>query len=233
MKKNTEIEKKGKVVVVIAAYNEEARIASVVDDVSQYVDKIIVVDDGSKDNTGKVIKNKKAVILRHKINLGQGAALQTGMDYAKLLEPEVVVTYDADGQFVAKEILKVIKPIQSGLADVVLGSRFLGSVEDISPLRKLILKAGVLFTYIFSEVKLTDTHNGFRAFNFKALNRINITQNRMAHASEIIDQVVNREVRYLEVPVTVKYDKYSKSKKNQSNLNSIRIVFDMIFSRLY
>lgn len=225
--------KRGKIVLVMAAYNEASRIPIVVDDVSKYVDKIIVVDDGSSDGTSLAIKNKKAIVLRHKINLGQGAALQTGFDYAKELNPEVVITYDADGQFKASEIPKVIRPILKGETDVVLGSRFMGKVENLSLVRKLILKVGVLFTYIFSEVKLTDTHNGFRAFNLKALNRINITQNRMAHASEIIDQVVNRGVRYIEIPVSVKYDDYSKGKKNQSNLNSLKIVLDIIFSRLY
>lgn len=225
--------KKRMVVLVMAAYNEGARISQVVDSVSKYVDKIIVVDDGSTDNTSVVVNNKKAVVLRHRINLGQGAALQTGFDYAKVFNPSVVITYDADGQFKASDIPKVIRPIIRDETDVVLGSRFMGHVDNITYLRKLILKAGVLFTYIFSQVKLTDTHNGFRAFNMVALNRINITQNRMAHASEIIDQVVNRGVRYIEMPVSVKYDQYSKSKKNQSNMNSLRIVFNMIFSRLY
>lgn len=220
-----------KKIVVIAAYNEEKKVASVVDEVSKYVDLVIVVDDGSKDKTADVIKNKKAVVLKHCINLGQGAALQTGFDYAKKFNPDVVVTYDADGQFEAKEISKIIKPVLDKKVEVVLGSRFLGKTVNMSPLRKYILKLGILFTWIFSEIKLTDTHNGFRALSNKALNLIEINQNRMAHASEIIDNIVRKNLSYIEVPVTVKYDDYSKQ-KGQSNFNSIKILLELIFNKL-
>lgn len=220
-----------KKIVVIAAYNEEKKVTSVVDEVSKYVDLVIVVDDGSKDKTADVIKNKKAVVLKHCINLGQGAALQTGFDYAKKFNPDVVVTYDADGQFEAKEISKIIKPVLDKKVEVVLGSRFLGKTVNMSPLRKYILKLGILFTWIFSEIKLTDTHNGFRALSNKALNLIEINQNRMAHASEIIDNIVRKNLSYIEVPVTVKYDDYSKQ-KGQSNFNSIKILLELIFNKL-
>jgi len=221
------------IILVMAAYNEEKKIKEVVNDVSRYVDKIIVVDDGSSDNTANAVKNKKATVIKHRINLGQGAALQTGFDYAKTLKPQVVITYDADGQFEPSDIPMMINPILNGEADVVLGSRFLGTVENLGLIRRLILKAGVIFTYIFSEIKLTDTHNGFRAMNLKTLNYIHLTQDRMAHASEIIDQIVGCGARYLEVPVTVRYNDYTKGKKNQSNLNAIKIAFNLIFSRLY
>lgn len=220
-----------KKIVVIAAYNEEKKVASVVDEVLKYVDLVIVVDDGSKDKTADVIKNKKAVVLKHCINLGQGAALQTGFDYAKKFNPDVVVTYDADGQFEAKEISKIIKPVLDKKVEVVLGSRFLGKTVNMSPLRKYILKLGILFTWVFSEIKLTDTHNGFRALSNKALNLIEINQNRMAHASEIIDNIVRKNLSYIEVPVTVKYDDYSKQ-KGQSNFNSIKILLELIFNKL-
>lgn len=221
-----------KVVVVIAAYNEEKKIGKVVDDVAIFADKVIVVDDGSNDKTFEVIKNSKAIVLRHEINLGQGAALQTAFEFARKLNPKVVVTYDADGQFVAEEVPRVIQPILDGKVDVVFGSRFMGKTENMTLVRKLILKAGILFTYIFSEVQLTDTHNGFRALNKKALNTIRITQDRMAHASEIIDQVVINDLRYIEVPVTVKYDEYS-IQKGQSSLNAFRILFKLILNKLY
>lgn len=214
-------------IVVIAAYNEEKKVGKVVNDVSKYVDMVVVVDDGSKDKTANVIKNKKAVILKHPINLGQGAALQTGFDYAKRFNPKVVVTFDADGQFLSKEVLRIIKPILDGKVDVVLGSRFLGKTINMSTARKYILKLGILFTWIFSEIKLTDTHNGFRALSNRALNKIEITQNRMAHASEIIDQIKTKELSYVEVPVTVKYDDYSKA-KGQSSLNSVKILLELI-----
>lgn len=214
-------------IVVIAAYNEEKKVGKVVNDVSKFVDLIVVVDDGSKDKTAHVVKNKKAVVIKHPINLGQGAALQTGFDYAKKFNPRVVVTFDADGQFLAKEIPKMIKPIMERKVDMVLGSRFLGKTVNMSPVRKYVLKLGILFTWIFSEIKLTDTHNGFRALSNKALNEIEIIQNRMAHASEIIDQIKIRSLSYTEVPVTVMYDDYSKA-KGQSSLNSVKILLELI-----
>ena len=224
-------EHKKNVVVVIAAYNEEKKIKTVVDSVAKYVDLVVVVDDGSKDKTYEMVNNKKAVVLRHCINLGQGAALQTGFDYVKKLNPEVVVTYDADGQFLAEEIPSMVKPILEKKVDVVLGSRFLGKTINMSPVRKYMLKLGILFTWIFSEIKLTDTHNGFRALSKKALESIKITQNRMAHASEIIDEIKRNNLSYLEMPVTVKYDDYSKQ-KGQSNLNSVKIFLELISKEL-
>lgn len=225
------MKEKTKIITVIAAYNEEKKVASVVNEVSQYVDLIIIVDDGSKDKTAEVIKNKKAVVLKHCVNLGQGAALQTGFDYAKRFNPDVVITYDADGQFEAKEILKMIEPILNKKVEVVLGSRFLGKTVNMSPVRKYVLKLGILFTLIFSEIKLTDTHNGFKALSKKALNSIEITQNRMAHASEIIDEIKRNNLSYLEMPVTVKYNDYSKQ-KGQSSLNSIKILLELITRKL-
>lgn len=222
---------KKNIVVIIAAYNEEKKIKAVVDFVSKYVDLVVVVDDGSKDKTSEMVKNKKAVVLRHCINLGQGAALQTGFEYARRINPDVIVTFDADGQFSAEEIPLMIQPILAKKVDVALGSRFLGKTINISPIRKYILKLGILFTWIFSEIKLTDTHNGFRALSKKALDSIEITQNRMAHASEIIDQIKLKNLKYVEVPVTVKYDDYSK-RKGQSSLNSLKIVLELISKKL-
>lgn len=223
---------KDKIVVVIAAYNEERKIKSVVNSVAKYVDVIIVVDDGSEDKTCEVIDNPKAVVLSHCINLGQGAALQTGFEYAKKMNPEVVVTYDADGQFLAKEIPLVVKPILDKKVDIVLGSRFIGKTINMSPIRKYVLKLGILFTWIFSEIKLTDSHNGFRALSNKVLNSIEITQNRMAHASEIVDQVKTNKLKYIEVPVTVKYNDYSRI-KGQSSLNLVKILLELITRKLY
>jgi len=224
-------EHKKNIVVVIAAYNEEKKIRTVVDSVAKYADLIVVVDDGSKDKTSEMVNNKKAVVLRHCINLGQGAALQTGFDYVKQMNPKVVVTYDADGQFLAEEIPSMVKPILEKKVDVVLGSRFLGKTINMSPVRKYMLKLGILFTWVFSEIKLTDTHNGFRALSKKALESIKITQNRMAHASEIIDEIKRNNLSYLEMPVTVKYDDYSKQ-KGQSNLNSVKIFLELISKEL-
>lgn len=220
-----------KVIVVIAAYNEEGKIKKVINEVAKYVTKIIVVDDGSKDNTFSKVKHKKAIVLQHMINLGQGAALQTAFDYAKTLKPDVVVTYDADGQFSAKEILKVIAPILKGKADAVLGSRFLGKHINMPLSRLLILKFGLIFTGIFSNIRLTDTHNGFRAFSREALNKMHIKHNRWAHPSDIIYQIASNKFKVSEVPVTVYYTNYSW-KKGQRNLEALKIPFQLITKAL-
>lgn len=220
-----------KILAVVPAYNEAKTIGKVVNEVAKFVYKVIVVDDGSTDRTSDVVKNPKGVILRHMVNLGQGAALQTGFEFAKEVGGDIVVTYDADGQFRASEIKNIIAPIIRGDADVVLGSRFLGKTVDIPIVRLLILRLGIFFTYLFSNIKLTDTHNGFRAFSKKAISKINIKHNRWAHPSDIIYQVSRNHFRVIEVPVTVRYTKYSKQ-KGQSNFEAARIPFQLIMKAL-
>ena len=154
-----------RIFAVIAAFNEEKTIAAVLSDLEKYVDEIIVVDDGSSDKTSTLVKGAKVTLLRHLSNLGQGAALQTGFEYAKKQRANIVITYDADGQFKASDISKLVKPILQKKADIVLGSRFLGHAVNISLTRLITLKLGIIFTFIFSGLKLTDTYNGLRAFN--------------------------------------------------------------------
>lgn len=221
-----------KVFVVIPAYNEEKRIGKVIKDVERYVDCVVVVDDGSADQTASRVKSKKAVVLRHMFNLGQGAALQTGFEWASGRKADIIVTFDADGQFMASEIPSVIEPILKGRVDVALGSRFLGKARDIPFSRFLTLKAGVIFTNIFSGIRVTDTYNGFRAFSPQALKKIHLTQNRMAHASEIIDLVSKHNLRFTEVPVTVLYSKQTFN-KGLRNINSLKLFFDLMMRRLY
>ncbi len=221
-----------KTLILIPAYNEGKMIGKVIEDVKgQGFKDIIVVDDGSTDETFEEAKKKGAIVLRHIVNLGQGAALETGMEYARRKNAEIVVSFDADGQFLAKEIKEIIKPIINGQADIVLGSRFLGKTINMPLLKKIILKFGIFFTDIFSDIKLTDTHNGFRAFSKKALKKISINQSQMAHASDIIDQIKKNNLRYKEIPVTVIYNNYSLG-KGQKITNSIRILTDLIFEKI-
>ncbi|OGE36524.1 hypothetical protein A3E45_01225 [Candidatus Daviesbacteria bacterium RIFCSPHIGHO2_12_FULL_43_11] len=221
-----------RIFAVIAAFNEEKTIAAVLSDLEKYVDEIIVVDDGSSDKTSTLVKGAKVTLLRHLSNLGQGAALQTGFEYAKKQRANIVITYDADGQFKASDISKLVKPILQKKADIVLGSRFLGHAVNISLTRLITLKLGIIFTFIFSGLKLTDTYNGLRAFNNKALHKINITQNRLAHASEILDQIKAKKLKYIEIPVTVIYTDYSKQ-KGEKNLNALKVFVDLVTRKLY
>lgn len=223
---------KKKIFAVIAAYNEERTISQVLQDIEKYVDWIVVVDDGSSDHTSQQAKGRKVILLKHPFNLGQGAALQTGFEYAKRKMADIVITYDADGQFLAKDIPKLIEPIMQNKADIVLGSRFLGKTVNMPYSRLLTLKMGIIFTFIFSNLKLTDVYNGLRALNQIALQKITITQNRLAHASEILDKIKTNNLRFREIPVTVKYTRYSKQ-KGEKNLNAVKVFVDLVSRKLY
>ncbi|MBW2973135.1 glycosyltransferase family 2 protein [Candidatus Woesearchaeota archaeon] len=217
--------------IVIAAYNEEKAIPYVINDLYNHgYHNIIVVDDCSRDKTAEVAEKTGATVLRHIINLGQGAALKTGIDYAVSKGAEIIVTFDADGQHMAKDIPKLVHAIERGY-DAALGSRFLGKAENIGIIRKIFLKGGAVIFRLFYNVKVTDSHNGLRALSRRAAKKINMTCNRMEHASEIIEELGKKKIRYREVPVTIRYTDYSM-KKGQSTWNGFRILFKMVIKFL-
>lgn len=216
-----------KVTAVIPAYNEEQMIQQVIDSVRPHVDEVVVIDDGSKDQTYQKAKHSGAVVTRHLINRGQGAALQTGMDLALERGAEYIVHFDSDGQHPQDQIKDLLQPLQSGEYDIVTGSRFLDQTSNIPRIRKMVLTGGALFTRLMSGLKVTDSHNGFRALNKKAAKLIRLRQDRMAHASELIQLVARHELRHKEIPVTITYTDYSMA-KGQSSLNAIKIVIDLI-----
>ena len=222
-----------KIFIVIAAYNEEKAIAKVIDDLHNHgYQNIIVVDDGSQDKTAPVAELKGATVLKHIINRGQGAALRTGIEYALDQGADIIITFDADGQHQAKDIKNLIQPIINNEADIVLGSRFLGDTESNVPFwRKLFLKAGALSFRLMFGVKVTDSHNGFRALSRKAAQAIEITSDRMEHASQIIEEIAKKRLRYKEIPVTIIYTDYSQE-KGQSTLNAFKIFTKTILRRL-
>jgi polyprenyl-phospho-N-acetylgalactosaminyl synthase len=218
--------------LVMAAYNEEPRLAKTLRNVADHgYHNVIVVDDGSRDRTSEVAAASGIWLLRHAVNCGQGAALQTGIDFALRLGAEIIVTFDADGQHDPAEIPTLVAPVLSGAADVALGSRFLGKAVNIPLMRKLVLKGGVLFTRVFSRIHVTDAHNGFRAFSRSAAQKIHITQNRMAHASEILDQIREHGMRFVEVPVTIRYSEATMA-KGQSSWNAVAIVTQLLLGRI-
>lgn len=217
--------------VVIAAYNEGERLAVTLRGLLPFARNVVVVDDGSRDDTAAIAGRFPVWVLKHPINRGQGAALQTGLDFALAKGAEILVTFDADNQHDASDLPAVIAPVLAGTAEVALGSRFLGRVENIPTSRKLILKAGVLFTRFVSRIAVTDTHNGFRAFSRSAAERIRITQDRMAHASEILDEIRARGLRYVEVPVTIRYSA-ATLEKGQSSWNALRVAWQFLIGKV-
>ena len=212
--------------IVIAALNEGAVIGDVVREVTQDGWAVVLVDDGSRDDTAVRARSAGAVVLRHSINLGQGAALQTGIDYAVRRGARSVVTFDADGQHCAADIPAMVAALDH--ADIALGSRFLGKVEGASRRRMALLRTAVMMSNKMSGMKLTDAHCGFRAFRSSVAPRIRITQDRMAHASELLRKINAPGLRVCEVPVTVRYTEHSM-RKGQSGFQSVRILFDYFF----
>jgi glycosyltransferase involved in cell wall biosynthesis len=217
--------------IVIAAYNEAGAIAAVVRELRAQYPNVVVTDDGSADDTAGCAAQAGAIVLKHLLNRGQGAALQTGISYALLHGAEYVVTFDADGQHSPDDLPAMLAPIIAGEVDICLGSRFLGKSTSMPLSRRLVLKAAVLFTRITSGVRLSDTHNGFRAFSRKAAQKLDIRLDRMAHASELIDQVRLSGLPYREVPVHIRYTDYSLA-KGQRSTAALRVAFDYLIGRL-
>jgi glycosyltransferase involved in cell wall biosynthesis len=217
--------------IVVPAFNEEALLAESLQQLCQQYANVVVVDDGSTDDTENIAARFQVFVLRHLMNRGQGAALRTGLDFALARGAQVIVTFDADGQHAVEDVDGLVQPVLQGDADVVLGSRFLGSTEGIPTSRRWILRLGVLFTRLFSRVKITDTHNGLRAFSREAAMKIPIAEDGMAHASEILDEIRRQGFRYCEVPVRVRYSRRSLQ-KGQSNWNSLRIAGKFLLGRI-
>lgn len=195
---------------VIPAYNEASKINLVIEKVILLVDEVIVVDDCSSDNTFELVKNTKAIALKHPINRGQGAALQTGNEYALSHGADIIVHFDADDQFKADEITSLVAPIKNGQADAVFGSRFLGSANFPFTKRFIIMPLARLINRLFG-VRTSDPQSGFRAMNKKTLSQIKIENRGMAHCSEILYKVVKTKARIVEVPITVTYHEFGQS----------------------
>jgi len=220
------------VFVVIAAYNEAKIIARVVSEVARAGYRVVVVDDGSADDTADCALAAGAAVLPHPFNLGQGAALQTGIDQSVAHGAQFVVTFDADGQHRVSEIPRLTDALVRERADFVLGSRFLGRAPNLPPLRRLMLQAATLFTRLTTGLQVTDTHNGLRAMTGRGAAAIRLRQNRMAHASEFLSQIGSSGLRYVERPVTIEYTAYSLA-KGQNIRDAVLILLDLFARRLY
>jgi glycosyltransferase involved in cell wall biosynthesis len=198
--------------IVVPAWNEEKRIGATIKDLlASGYENIVVVDDCSSDKTFEIAKRFPIYVLRHKVNRDQGATLQTGTEFALKKGAEVIVHFDGDGQFLAKEIEGAIQPVLKNEADVVLGSRFLKSNEQMPWLKKNVIHpVARLIDYLFTGVKLSDAHCGFRALNRNAAEKIKITQDKKAHATEVISLIKKHQLCFKEVPITVIYHDFGQ-----------------------
>jgi polyprenyl-phospho-N-acetylgalactosaminyl synthase len=223
--------------VVIPSYNERQVLGKTITEVADYGYSIVVVDDGSAIPERQFLPRDTACnlwYLRHVSNLGAGGAVETGTRFALRRGAEVVVHFDADGQHIPALISKLVQPILNGEADVVMGSRFMQASDRalVPPKKRLLLKAGVFVSWLFTGVWLTDTHIGFRALSRAVAERIQLTENGYAHCTEILELIRKSGARYIEVPATVRYTTYSIA-KGQSMLNSVNILFDLVLRKLF
>lgn len=210
---------------VIPAYNEEKNIADVIGKVRPFVDEIVIVDDGSTDRTSVLAKQEKAIVLRHIINRGQGAALKTGTDYAVKNGAEIIIHFDADNQFEPSDIEAVAKPIEERKAEVVFGSRFLEKNSTNMPAFKknIIMPVARIVNRLLLGVKLTDPQSGFRAMSIYAAKKIEWKQDRMAHCSEILFAATRKNLAIVEVPIRVTY--YNFGQKFNGGIKILKDLF--------
>lgn len=214
--------------VVIPLYNEATVIAGVVTELLEIFGHVVCIDDGSTDGSGDVARLAGARVLRHPYNLGQGAALQTGISYVRE-QPgaRYIVTFDADGQHRIVDAIAMVHEAKERDLAIVFGSRFLDTRTNPGWVKRVVLKTAVWVTNRTTGLRLTDAHNGLRVLRRDAAMRVNLQQDRMAHATEIVLQLGRTRLPWAEYPVEVVYSDYSKA-KGQSVLNSINILVDLI-----
>ena len=218
--------------VIIPAFNEEYAIKKSVEGLKCYFDNIIVVDDCSSDSSGKIAKEAGAFVLRHALNLGQGAALHTGVQYAiKFKQASEIIMFDADGQHRPLDAQNMLDELRANNLDVVLGSRFIeGKPKTIPKIRLVLLKLAIKFTQWTTKLEVSDTHNGLRVFSAKAYTILSLFEDRMAHASEILKQIKVHKLNFTEFQTEIDYSTYSLS-KGQRSIDAINVLVDLFTSR--
>ncbi len=217
-------------VAIIPAFNEATTIRSVIRSVRPFVNQMIVIDDGSSDETASIARDEGVVLVRHVLNCGLGAALSTGLAMARSLGADAAVTIDADGQLFAEDIEIVLKPLHDDQADVVIGSRFLSNNNTIPIIRRLYNRIGNGITWALFGVWTSDSQSGIRAFNRTALELISIRCSRMEVSSEFFDEIKKKNMRWHEVPIRVQYTTYSLS-KGQNFSHGVRTVLRLALRR--
>lgn len=220
------------VAFVVPVYNEAEVIGSVIAGIRQVCPHVVCVNDGSSDASAAEIVRAGGYLVDHPINMGQGAALQTGIEFARRL-PGVrrFVTFDADGQHRVEDAERMLRVLEATDVDIVLGSRFLGEAVGASRAKRLLLKAAVRFSNVTSGIRLTDAHNGLRVFNRHVADTLRITAPDMTHASEIIELIARNKYRFVEVAVTIDYSDYSVA-KGQPAVNAVNIAIDTLLRRV-
>ena len=219
--------------VIVPGYNEAAVIRQTVEKLLKKKYSVIVVDDASADNTRAVLLGLPVYYIRHASNLGQGAAIRTGIELALKKNAAFLVTFDADGQHDVDDIEKMIELLRKENTDIVFGSRFLqGAATNVPASRKAVLKIARFINYLASGILLTDANNGLRAMTRDAALKMKITENRSSHNAQVQNLVHTHKLKYAECPVNISYSDYSKG-KGLRNISSIRILYDLILYKIF
>lgn len=223
-----------RVFIIVPAYNEAKVLESVLIPLVEAGYSVVVVDDGSDDDTPERLSHLPVFALRHAINLGQGAALQTGMTFALREGADYLVHFDADGQHRLRDIEAMLGPLRAGAAEAVLGSRFLRAEDrqQIPGLRRLVLRVASVVSFLLTGTWVDDPHNGLRAFTANAAKRLRIRENGYAHASEILRLLRKQHIPFVQRPIAVLYTEYSLS-KGQPLSNALNILVDLLVGRLF
>lgn len=219
--------------VIIPCYNEAAVIRNTVIEVLRHGYNVVIIDDSSKDNSKNELKGLPVYYLRHRVNLGQGAALQTGIDFALKKGAKYFVTFDADGQHDSDDIPGMIALLEKEKADIVFGSRFLpGAKTNVSRSRSFALNLGRYINYFTSGILLSDSFNGMRIFSKPAAEKIKLTENRMSHPVQLLMLTAAGKLKYAEYPVAIHYSDYSK-KKGLKNKDGIKILIEILLYKIF
>lgn len=219
--------------VIIPCYNEAAVIRDTVTDVLRHGYNVVIVDDCSKDNSKKQLSGLPVYYLHHRVNMGQGAALQTGIDFALKMGAHYLVTFDADGQHDSDDIPGMLAFLEKEKADIIFGSRFLpGSKTNVSGFRSFALNVGRYINYLTSGIMLSDSFNGLRILSKQAAEKIKLTENRMSHPSQLLIITAAEKLKYAEYPVTIHYSDYSRN-KGLKNKDGIKILIEILLYKIF
>jgi glycosyltransferase involved in cell wall biosynthesis len=222
-----------KLSIIVPAYNEAGVIADTLSTLRKVLNAgkvpadIVVVDDGSSDETRRVALPHCTYLLTHKRNCGLGAALATGIEFARRGGYEMCITFDSDGQHDAGDIAKAVAKLGSGY-DVVIGSRFIGTHSGMPRLRRLILSLSNYITFIFFGVWTSDSQSGFRGLSRRAIDSISLKSNRMEVSSEFFGEIHRLGLKFCEIPIHIRYTPYSLQ-KGQKNVSSASVLLKLIY----
>jgi glycosyltransferase involved in cell wall biosynthesis len=210
-----------RILIVIPAFNEEESIGEVIKNTKAKYPEVLVYDDGSVDNTSSIAESNGAIVIRNSRNRGYGRALRTLFEHASSMNFDIVVTVDSDGQHDPSQIPRLIQPILENQADLVIGSRFLNRDDEanVPKYRSFGIRTITKFTQAGCMDRITDATSGFRAYSVNSLSKLNLTENGMAIATEILLKASDKNFRILEVPITTKrYDIKDESAHNPIKL---------------